>query len=67
MVCGDGLERLGEDMVPLVWREHGRGADLVVLSQLAHSRHVALLSDRASVQVSKTRKYAVHHLGRDRR
>ena len=22
-VCGDGLERLGEDLVPLVWREHG--------------------------------------------
>ena len=23
MVSGNGLERLGEDMVPLVWREHG--------------------------------------------
>ena len=23
MVCGDGLERIGEDVVPLVWREHG--------------------------------------------
>jgi hypothetical protein len=23
MVCGDGLERLGEDVAPVVWREHG--------------------------------------------
>ena len=23
MVCGDGLERLGEDLAPIVWREHG--------------------------------------------
>ena len=23
MICGDGLERLGEDIVPLVWREQG--------------------------------------------
>ena len=23
MVCGDGLERLGADIVPLVWREQG--------------------------------------------
>ena len=22
-VCGDGLERLGADIVPLIWREHG--------------------------------------------
>ena len=23
MICGDGLERLGEDIAPLVWREQG--------------------------------------------
>ena len=23
MVCGDGLERLGQDLAPIVWREHG--------------------------------------------
>ena len=23
MICGDGLERLGEDVVPLVWRQQG--------------------------------------------
>ncbi len=23
MICGDGLERLGEDVAPLVWREQG--------------------------------------------
>src|SRR5262249_18406305 len=23
MVCGDGLDRLGEDLVPIVWREQG--------------------------------------------
>ena len=23
LVCGDGLEQLGRDVVPLVWREHG--------------------------------------------
>lgn len=23
MVCGDGLERLGEDLAPILWREHG--------------------------------------------
>ena len=23
MVCGDGLERLGEDVVPLAWRDEG--------------------------------------------
>jgi hypothetical protein len=23
MVCGDGLERLGQDLAPLVWRDQG--------------------------------------------
>jgi hypothetical protein len=23
MVCGDGLERLGADIIPLIWREQG--------------------------------------------
>ena len=35
MVCGDGLERLGEDMVPRVWRECGTAGVLRLFADLA--------------------------------
>jgi hypothetical protein len=35
MVCGDGLEQLGEDMAPLVWRELGVVGLMRLLADLA--------------------------------
>jgi len=35
MICGDGLEQLGEDMIPLVWREHGAGGLVRLFADLA--------------------------------
>ena len=35
MICGDGLEQLGEDMIPLVWREHGVGGLVRLFADLA--------------------------------
>jgi len=35
MVCGDGLERLGEDVVPLVWQERGIAGLILLFADLA--------------------------------
>lgn len=35
MICGDGLEQLGEDMIPLVWREPGVGGLVRLFADLA--------------------------------
>jgi hypothetical protein len=35
MICGDGLERLGEDVVPLVWQQQGAIGVMRLLADLA--------------------------------
>jgi hypothetical protein len=35
MVCGDGLERLGEDLAPVVWRQHGALGLLALFADIA--------------------------------
>jgi hypothetical protein len=35
MVCGDGLDRLGEDIVPIVWREQGAAGLLRLFADIA--------------------------------
>lgn len=44
IVCGDGLERLGEDVVPLVWREQGVLGLLKVFGDLAGHLPLAYVS-----------------------
>jgi hypothetical protein len=44
MICGDGLERLGEDVLPLVWREHGVLGVVRVFADLALHLPLAYLS-----------------------
>ena len=34
-VCGDGLEQLGEDVVPLVWRQQGTVGMIRLFADLA--------------------------------
>ena len=49
-VCGDGLEQLGEDVVPLVWQQQGAAgmirlfADLAMISSLRTSSSAACAS-----------------------
>ena len=35
MVCGDGLDRLGEDIIPIVWREQGSAGLIRLFADLA--------------------------------
>lgn len=35
MVCGDGLEQLGDDVAPLVWRQHGAAGLVRLFADLA--------------------------------
>ena len=35
MICGDGMERLGEDMVPRVWQQWGAGGLVRLLADVA--------------------------------
>ena len=44
MICGDGLDRLGEDILPLVWREHGSIGVMRLFADLALRLPVEYLS-----------------------
>jgi hypothetical protein len=51
-ICGDGLEQLGDDIVPLVWREQGAAGMIRLFADLA----VRLPYEYLSTWISKARE-----------
>jgi len=55
MVCGDGLEQLGADIVPMVWREQGILGPVRCLADLA----VHLVIEYVSIWTAKVKELAM--------